>query len=271
MKPPVSKRRAQPWLGTIVEIAVQAASDEQCSSWINEAFLEIQAVHKQMSFHDEDSELSVLNRRAHLESVRCSNSVREVLKFAKEMHRRTDGAVDVSVAPVLVKKNFLPNYFEHETCGTPADIYIEGESVRFAKPLILDLGGIAKGYAVDRAIEKLQALGCTSASVNAGGDLRVYGEKSALFVRLSTNPASLMNAGSIENCAVATSAGYFSENADCVPYVDPETGQCLQRIPSVTVRADSCMLADALTKFVILKNPNAEKLSQFQAQAWVQL
>jgi len=270
MKPLVSRKRAQPWLGTIVEISVQGENEYQCTTWINEAFKEIQTVHTQMSFHDENSELSQLNRRAHLESIQCSDSVREVLKFAKDMYSRTDGAVDVSVAPVLVKEKFLPNHIKHETCGTPADINIEGKSVKFMKPLVLDLGGVAKGYAVDRAIEKLQALGCPIASVNAGGDLRVYGEASRLFVRLSTDPTSLVSEGVIENCAIATSAGYFSIHANCVPYVDPETGECLNRIPSVTVRADSCMLADALTKFVILKHPNVERLNEFKAQAWVQ-
>lgn len=270
MKSLKSKVRAQPWLGTIVEISVRGPSDEVCTDWITQAFAEIQKVHLLMSFHDENSELTRLNRLAHLESVECSVELCEVLRFATHMYRRTGGAVDISVASSLVKNRFLPSHIQHENLGTPDDIVIEGSNVRFLKPLVLDLGGVAKGYAVDLAIGKLKNLGCESASVNAGGDLRVFGDSRQLYVRRDAHSTDLYDLGRLEDMAVATSAGYFSTRDGLVPYVDPETGECLKKIPSVTVRADSCMMADALTKYVILKNPDSLGLSSFRADAWVQ-
>lgn len=201
----------------------------------------------------------------------CSVEVREVLRFAKDIYAKTDHAVDVTVAPVLVKRNFLPAHVTHDSNGNPSDIKINEQTVGFSRPLILDLGGLAKGYAVDRAIEKLKSLGCPAAVVNAGGDLRVYGGKTRhLLIRMASHPAFLVHGGEISNCAIATSAGYFSQREDFVPYVNPENGDCLKTVPSVTVRAESCMLADALTKFVILKNPDAKRMREFDAEGWVQ-
>lgn len=265
-----SKSRAQSWLGTIVEISVQGPSDDVCSAWISEAFLEIKKVHTLMSFHDINSELSKLNQRAHLESVECSLELCEVLQFAKHMYRRTEGAVDISVGSSLIKQRFLPAHVLHESKGTPDDIVIEGCTVRFLKPLVLDLGGVAKGYAVDLAIGKLKSLGCESAIVNAGGDLRMFGASRRLLVRNSSDQRGLHDMGEVADMAVATSAGYFSNQSGLVPYVDPETGECLTEIPSVTVRAENCMMADALTKYVILKNPDPLDLQSFRADAWVQ-
>lgn len=270
MKSLTSKVRAQPWLGTIVEISVRGPSEELCSDWITAAFAEIRKVHSLMSFHDEQSELSRLNHSAHLAGVECSKELCEVLRFAKHMYERTGGAVDISVAPTLVKQHFLPSHVQHESYGTPEDIIIEGNVVRFLKPLILDLGGVAKGYAVDLAIEKLKSLGCESASVNAGGDLRVFGESRQLYVRNDADLGVMNNMGDIADVAIATSAGYYSTQRDLVPYVNPVTRECLKTIPSVTVRAESCMMADALTKFVILKNPDSFGLRSFHADAWVQ-
>ncbi len=265
-----SKTRAQPWLGTIVEISVRGPSDEVCSDWITLAFSEIQKVHFLMSFHDKNSELTKLNQRAHLEAVSCSQELCEVLRFAKHMYQRTGGAVDISVASSLVRNRFLPAHVSHENLGTPEDIVIEDSTVRFLKPLVLDLGGVAKGYAVDLAIEKLKSLGCESASVNAGGDLRVFGDARQLIVRGARSEGRFYNMGSVQDIAVATSAGYFSTQEGLVPYVDPQTGECLKQIPSVTVRAESCMMADALTKYVVLKNPDQLGLRSFRADSWVQ-
>ena len=265
-----SKTRAQPWLGTIVEISVRGPSDEACSDWITAAFSEIQKVHFLMSFHDKNSELTKLNQRAHLESVECSQELCEVLRFAKHMYQRTDGAVDISVGSSLIRNRFLPDHISHENLGTPEDIMIEGSAVRFLKPLVLDLGGVAKGYAVDLAIEKLKTLGCESASVNAGGDLRMFGDSRRLIIRGGREEGHFHNMGSVQDTAVATSAGYYSIQEGRVPYVDPETGECLKQIPSVTVRAESCMMADALTKYVVLKNPDQLGLRSFRADAWVQ-
>jgi thiamine biosynthesis lipoprotein len=120
----------------------------------------------------------------------------------------------------------------------------------------LDLGGIAKGYAVDCAIQALKVAGVNGALVNAGGDLRCFGQAQAIQVRHPDEPGSIVALGRVQDAAVATSAGYFSqresEQGTLEPLVDPTNQRCTRWQGSISVVAPDCMTADALTKIVRL-------------------
>jgi thiamine biosynthesis lipoprotein len=132
-----------------------------------------------------------------------------------------------------------------------------GGLVRKTSAAWIDLGGIAKGYAVDLAISTLQRHGVTSACVNAGGDLRVFGPDAwPVAVRAPRAPSTTGRQLSLRNAALATSGNYFSakqfrEQMMVSPLIDGRNGRAVMERQSVSVHARSCALADALTKVVM--------------------
>lgn len=268
-------RRARPWLGTLVGIEVSGLSPAQLARAVDRAFAAVARVHQAMSFHEPGSELSRLNRAAHAGPVPIGGHLRRVLRAACRMSALTDGRFDVTVAPALVRWGYLPPVPDGVAAtGTWRDIaFCADGTVRFARPLLIDLGGIAKGYAVDLAIASLRRSGVPQACVNAGGDLRFYGRESRrIGVRDPADPGQVRLLPPLLQGAVATSCvadtrrrhgrGWRS------PLVDPRRGRAWADAGSVTVVARSCLYADALTKPVAIDPGACESvLRRLQAQA----
>ena len=133
--------------------------------------------------------------------------------------------------------------------------------------MIVDLGGIAKGFAVDRAVKALRHAGVSSGVVNAGGDLRVFGSSSReVHLRSATSPAVISEVLRLRNRAIATSATYFEPSA----LIDGRTRRSLKSSISVTVAAGDCTTADALTKIVFaLREKAAPLLERYRADALI--
>ena len=267
----VELRRARPLLGTLVEIRASGSDRSAVGAAVDAAFEEIARVHARMSYHDSDSDVAQLNRRAWGDAVRVDPRTFEVLALACRLFRLTEGDFDAAIAPTLVRNDLLPL----QDCGalpvgTSADIeLLPDRHVRFRRPLAIDLGGIAKGYAVDRAVEILQARGLRSGCVNAGGDLRLFGGREAVHVRLPGAPGRVMRLAEITDASLATTAGYFAP-AGMASVVDPRRGVLAERDISVSVSAPACALADALTKVVWLRQHAADAvLRRLGARAWI--
>lgn len=268
-------RRAQPWLGTLVGIEASGLPPARLARAVDCAFAAVARVHDLMSFHEPASELSHLNRAAHAGPVPIGGHLRRVLRAACRLSALTDGRFDVTVAPTLVRWGYLPGSHDNtEPSGDWRDIRLGNDgTVRFARPLLIDLGGIAKGYAVDLAIASLRRAGVPQACVNAGGDLRFYGrEPRRIGVRDPVDPGQVRLLPPLLQGAVATSCvadtrrrhgrGWRS------PLVDPHRGRAWAATGSVTVLARSCLYADALTKPVATDPAaSASVLRRLQAQA----
>jgi thiamine biosynthesis lipoprotein len=261
-------RRARPLLGTIVEIAATAnQSAESLHSAIDAGFAAIERVHALMSFQDPGSELSRLNRNTGNQVHRVDAHSYRVLEAALRMARLSEGAFDPCVAP--------------ERSDTPAagwrDIeLLDGNGVRFARPLRLDLGGIAKGYAVDLAVRTLQELEIDQIAVNAGGDLRIAGpQPQSIQLRHPQTPSHLAHTVTLRNAALATSAAYYSrrlaQGREVSALIDSRGGESYVGNRSISIRAHECMTADALTKVVLFADADiAERcLSACRAEAYV--
>ena len=158
------------------------------------------------------------------------------------------------------------------------DVHLCGERrIRFAKPLWIDLGGIAKGFAVDRAVTELRERGIAAGSVNAGGDIRVFGPAAqTIWVRQPGDSQHIVPLVELQDSAVATSASYFSRQRsahggpDSTAIVDLLSGRSHGHDLSVSVRAADCMTADALTKVVtISEDEQHPTLARFGASALV--
>jgi len=254
-----------------VDITVSGSGPAQLNEMIAAAFQEVEQVHACMSFHAADSDVSRLNRSAWRDPVEVDERTVEVLALARQLFARSGGMFEIAIAPVLARLGALPGAgIPRGARGTSADIELLGKQhVRFRRPLAIDLGGIAKGYAVDRAVECLRALGAEAGRVNAGGDLRVFGAPQPVRVRHPARPWAVLPLIELADGAIATTAGYFSTGG-YAPVIDPRSGDLAPSQASVSVRAASCALADALTKVVWLMGKGAAPiLAAYDARAWV--
>jgi len=277
----VELRRARPLLGTMVDIQARAPNELKVMRAIEAAFEAVERVHRLMSFHDRASDVSRLNREAHRRGVTVDQWTWQVLQAAYHFADASNGTFDVTVGRLLAEWDFLPRHEAHHperTRGTSRttrrnmirevprfarddgpcwrDIVLEKDSrVRFRRRLTIDLGGIAKGFAVDCAIGALRNADVEAGLVNAGGDLRVFGlQEEAVRIRSPLNPGHSAGVISLKNRALATSATYFSRKKSCgqtrSALIDGRTRQPFVDNVSITVAADDCMAADALTKIV---------------------
>ena len=252
--------RARPLLGTIVEIraANSGGSATALHAAIDAAFDRIELVHRLMSYHEADSEISRLNRGTARRAQRVDRHTYDVLSAAVYFARLSAGAFDPCVADSLEEWSYLPaagGSASHPASWQDIEL-LGGQRVRFKRPMRLDLGGIAKGYAVDLAIETLQSTHATEIVVNAGGDMRVAGDRTHhVYLRHPQTPTVGVNPLHLRNGALATSAPYFSRRVagrrQVSALLDPRTREPYLANNSVSVRARSCMAADALTKIVL--------------------
>lgn len=259
-----SIERARPLLGTTVAIRVHGLKDKDSHDAINEAFEEIALIHRLMSFHEADSDVSRLNREAADHAVDVHPATFDVLKHAQDISRVSGGCFDITIAPELVAKGILPPPGALHAPHPEArwhDLCLERDGrVRYGRPLWIDLGGIAKGYAVDRAIERLCARGAVQACVNAGGDLSVHGPDSErVLLRTGATPGDALPVLEIENAAIASS-GVSSGPYTAVPHVDGRTREPMGTGNFVSVVAEHCVVADALTKVVLALQERSEPL-----------
>lgn len=267
-------RRARPLLGTLVEISARGPN---AALAVERAFATIDEVQRLMSYHDADSEVSRVNREAVRHAVTVSPHTYRVLQAACTFAQASDGLFDITVAPTLAALGFLPRYADFPRASGQGDWrhvqLLPGGRVRLARRVCIDLGGIAKGYAVDRAIEALKTRGMRAARVNAGGDLRLFGAApQAIHVRRPGAPTALLPLMEMREGAAATSADYFSARRVRGRWVSslihPRTRACCPRGRSVTVLAPDCLSADALTKVVHADPERAlAVLARFSARA----
>jgi len=263
-------KRSQMIMGTMVEITV-IPPDEQA---IEAAFEEMKKVDALMSTYKENSEVSILNREGenHL-SAETLQVIREAINFSEI----TGGAFDITCRPLInlwkkaKKEKVIPSPQEIKEALSlvgyeKIKILPEGDVVRFKqKGMQIDLGGIAKGYAVDRAIETLRKNGIRRALVNAGGDLYALGngpggEKWKVGIQDPREEDKLLGIIKVKDVGVATSGDYqryFTiEGKRLSHIVNPKTGQTVQDVPmSVTVIAPHATTTDALATGVFVLGP----------------
>ncbi len=275
-RPACSARRAELWLGTLVEIAAHAPSPCALDAGIAAAFNAIARIHHALSGHDASSELSRINRQAADALQPVSTDLRTVLSCALDLAARSHGSFDPTVGGRVAALGFLPRHTATHGDATWRDVELGPDGVRFRRPLTLDFGGIAKGYAVDCAIAALREHGATTGRVNAGGDLRLFGSgHEPVHVRTGGPQGILVPLVDIGDGAVATSAygGNRHRNSArrwTTPLVDPRVGLPVMSTRTVSVIAATCMLADALTKVVALRGRAADGvLREYDARATV--
>ncbi len=269
-------RRARPLLGTIVEISLTGSDASALHESANAAFDMIARIHELMSFHLAASDVSRLNNSEPGQNVRIDPHSWQVIRLANEISRASDGVFDIAVGGAMTARGDLPNMLcrTSDEGASYSDIeLLAGSHVRLRRSLVIDVGGIAKGYAVDCAVSVLRERGVASGCVNAGGDLRVFGDETVqVDVRDPLHPGNTAARVELLNCAFASSANYASHEGFTAAGVvlDPRDVCGMVSGRSASVRASSCVIADALAKCVfILGQASAALLRQYDADGFV--
>lgn len=213
-------------MSTIAEIQIVHDDARQAHHMIDQALAEIRRIERLMSRFRDNSDIGRANKQAFKEPVPVSEETAEVIARASHWSRATDGAFDPAIGKLVeiwdIKNRTQPpqeKQFSHlANRFFYKNVHLTRDS---GKPFLsfstsevqLDLGGIAKGYAVDRAIDVLTAAGIKQALVNLGGDVVALGGKNRnqgwkVGIRDPHNLRKIAKALDLQNQSVATSGNY---------------------------------------------------------------
>jgi len=253
--------------GTETEIK-DVAKSESIDSALSLVF---QEVDERMSRHSDKSELSYVNRVASDHPVEVSSSLFRVLDASFRMSQLSEGAFDMTFASVGYLYDYREKLRPDQAAIEPVKELIDyrlvqldpkKQTVFFAKPGVrLDLGGVAKGYSVDEAVDVLRLYGIQYARVSAGGDTRLLGTKRGedwvVGIKDPRQSDALAVRLPLSNVAISTSGDYeryfIDDDGTRVHHIlSPSTGKPAGELQSVTVIGDLSIDTDALSTAVFV-------------------
>ena len=245
-------KRMVPSLGTFVRIELYsyAYSDSFLMEAVSEMLAEIDRVEKLMSYYIAESDVSRFNRATVGEWVEISPETARVLQFAETLRVRSGGVFNVGF-----HESWTGSFYElYACCG-------EHPKIRKLKKSEIDLGGVAKGFAIDQAYNKIRGLhssGEIFGSINAGGDLYLFeAQEVELAVQVPVKESVDHRIISMKDGAFATSTAKMSPELR-LSY-RKKNGDRLLEQKTVSITAGSSMVADALTKVLMLADSKAEQ------------
>ncbi len=275
----------RPIMGTDVHVEFwyqpQSASDRKAEELIDAVMAEMQRIESVMSPYIESSELYRINKLAASKSVPLSDEMFFIISKAQYFSKISDGAFDISFASVgrfyTYRDKLKPSDAEINALLPAIDyrhieLDPEKQQISFAHPhLKIDLGGIAKGYAVDRGIEILHSAAVQSAIVSAGGDSRILGNRRGqawtIGIRHPRQADDYAVKIPLEDTAISTSGDYerffITEQGQRVHHIiNPRSGKSEGQLQSVSVLAEHAVDSDALsTTLFVLGVKNALALA----------
>jgi FAD:protein FMN transferase len=267
--------REEAIMGTRCSVELWATDRAEGDVAIEAVFADMRRIDALMSTYKPDSEVSRVNAGAGKAPVAVTAELFALLETAQQYSALSSGAFDVTYASV----GYLYDYREHKhPDGKAIAAALPGvdyralkldrvkRTVAFGKPgMRIDLGGIAKGHAVDRGIQILKERGLTHAMVNAGGDTRVVGDRFGkpwiVGIRHPDRKDEIVLRMPLEDAAFSTSGDYerfFDEGGVRYHHIlNPKTGTSPHEVRSVTVIASNATRTDGLTKTVFILGAKA--------------
>lgn len=257
-------------MGTRVSVDLWHEDERRGRELVQSVLAEYRRIDERMSTYKDDSELSRVNRDAATDPVPVSDELFELLRRALELSAASEGAFDITYESV----GYLYD-FRAAVRPSPGDIEtrleaINHEHVRldaaartvaFARPGVrVNLGGIAKGYAVERGAALLRTAGVEHAMLNAGGDTRVLGNRRGrpwiVAIRHPRTTDAVITRLPLEDEAISTSGDYerfFEEGGRRYHHIfNPLTGEPTEGVMSVTVIGPDATLTDGLSTTVFV-------------------
>jgi thiamine biosynthesis lipoprotein len=263
-------RRAEAIMGTEVSVVLQAASVADAEAAIAAVGAEMHRIDATMSPHRADSELSLINAGAAKGPVHVSAGMFGLLSHALAFSKMSGGAFDITFASAGHLYDYRAGVAPQASALAEALPLVDWRhvqldaatrSVRFARAGVrIDLGGFAKGHAVDNAIAILRRLGVRHAMVAAGGDSHVMGSRGGrpwtVAIRDPRREGAVVAVLPLEDVSISTSGDYerFFERdgVRCHHLLDPRTGRSPAAVRSVTVIADDGLTTEAFSKTVFV-------------------
>jgi thiamine biosynthesis lipoprotein len=263
-------RREEAIMGTAIGVELWSEDRRAGVAAIDAVMDEMHRIDRSMSPHKPDSELSRINRDAAAGAVPLSSEMARLLERAQHFAVLSGGAFDISYAAV----GQLYDYRQHIRPSAAALVQARqcvgyrgllldtaARTLRFARPgMRIDLGGFAKGHAVDNAAAILRAHGIVHAIVSAGGDSRVIGDRRGrpwtIGIRDPRRPGEMAALLPLEDVSISTSGDYeryFEADGERFHHlIDPATGRSPRGVHSVTVLAEDGLTTEALSKSVFV-------------------
>jgi len=261
-------------MGTVIEITLLSEDEEASKKAALQAFQEIKRIEQLMSPWVGPSDVTRLNRSAGKEWVKISPETLEVIQRSQKISGLSEGAFDITIAPLTqlwrkARERGAPPSSEEVKkildLVSYRNLLIQSDGKVFLKKkgMATDLGGIAKGYAVDRAFKTLTSLGYKNLIVNAGGDLRAGGLKNnqlwSIGIQNPRLPEKVMATISVSDSAIATSGDYekffFHQGKRYHHILNPKTGFPADGCQSVTILSKDGMTSDGLATAVFVLGP----------------
>ncbi|MCK4339609.1 MAG: FAD:protein FMN transferase [Candidatus Cloacimonetes bacterium] len=256
-------------LGTFVTIDIQDRNIRN-KTIVDSSFSLIDKYEKQLSVLIPNSEITKINKSI-LNEIKVSDTVCELLKRSKQISELSDGAFDVTIGIILEDYDFVNHIIPtEEDIKTKIKFMnyknltiFENELIKKEKNIHIDLGGIAKGFIIDKVIEYLRKQNICYAAVNAGGDLYVMdnkkNEKWKIGIQHPRKEGEIFAEISIKTKAVVTSGDYeqfFFINGKRIHHIlDPKTGLPADKSISATVICPDATTADALCTAIFVMGP----------------
>ncbi|MBV1909117.1 MAG: FAD:protein FMN transferase [Kangiellaceae bacterium] len=257
-------------MGTRAKVEFESDSKKLAAMLVKRVEDEMNRIDQLMSPFKETSELSKINTMAFSQPVEISREMFSLLEKSLEYSRFTSGAFDITFSSV----GYLYDYRQHRMPSNSdktrlkesinyrsISLNANQSSVRFLdKNTRIDLGGIAKGHAVDQCIGILLNHGIKNAFVNAGGDSRVIGKKQDrlwyIGIRHPRDEDKLIVNLPLEEVSISTSGDYerffIKDNVRYHHIIDPKTGDSARHTQSVTILASNSVDADALSTSIFV-------------------
>lgn len=269
--------REEAIMGTAIRVELWADEHRAGEAAAAAVMEEMHRIDRQMSPHKPASELSRINREAAQRAVPLSDEMYRLVERALHYSRLSGGAFDISYAAVGQLYDYRQRQRPTPEALAAARALVGWQglqldaatrTLRFAREgMRIDLGGFAKGHAVDNAALLLQRRGVRHAYISAGGDSRVMGSRRStdgqsegrpwsVAIRDPRRPGEVVAVLPLEDCSVSTSGDYeryFDDGAERVHHLlDPATGRSPQHVHSVTVIAADGLASEALSKAVFV-------------------
>jgi thiamine biosynthesis lipoprotein len=267
-------RQSRILMGTSAEISVSRATPKKAEDALEAAFQEVERINVLMSHYRPDSEVSRITRFAGKREIRVSPETLEVIERALYFSRLSEGAFDITIGSIFRLWNFregkIPDdqslrenlkrvdYRKVKVDGAASSVFLEDSGME------LDLGAIAKGYAVDLACAVLLKKGMEGFLVKLGGESKAHGEKEPgvpwiIGIQHPRLPSELLAKLKVRNAAISTSGDYekfFLRGGERYHHIlNPSTGMPAPECQSATILAPASMDADALATTVFVLGP----------------
>jgi len=278
-----SVRRQSLAMGSVISFEVIAETQEAGYDAIHKAMELFRKLEDIFSMYDEHSEMAELAKTAGKQPVQVSNEAHQLLTFAKKMYEKTGNRFDVTIEPAMRRWGFRRNPGESITPPTDKErrelerligsdkIHIENNTIGLAeRGMAIDTGGIAGGFALDKAIEIMKESDAAAGFINFSGDIHCFGQplegkKWPVYIWDPQTQQPLADPIELENKALSTSGAYQNRRHDKAHdswghLLLPSKAEPIEPVSSITAVHPSAMVADAWSTAAYLGAKRSEEI-----------